>query len=57
MTRRGKKDHKSDHGGVTHFEKWTRDEQIENAIVDGTVEEMKPPLTGKERNDREIPRP
>ncbi len=57
MTRRGKKDHKSEQGGVTHFEKWTREEQIENAKADGTAEEMTPPLKAKESTEHGIPRP
>lgn len=35
--------------GMTFTEHWTREEQIENAVEDGTYEEMRPRLTAKER--------
>ncbi len=42
---------RSDSGAArrSYVRHWTREEQIANAMEDGTVEEMKPPLTADER--------
>lgn len=34
--------------GMTFTEHWTRQEQIDNAVADGTLSEMKPPLKAGE---------
>lgn len=34
--------------GMTYTQHWTRGEQIENAKEDGTLDEIKPPLTPEE---------
>ena len=46
MTTRKRRTRKS---GKTYVRHWTREEQIENAMEDETVEEMSPPLTAEER--------
>lgn len=33
----------------THVQHWTRKEQIANAVESGTLDEMRPPLTEKEK--------
>lgn len=35
--------------GSSYRERWTREEQIENTVADGTEDEMQPPLTDDER--------
>lgn len=37
--------------GMTYVYHWTRKEQIENAVEDGTIDEIQPPLTPEELAD------
>lgn len=48
---------RTEKSGRSYIQHWTREEQIENAKESDTIEEMKPPLTTKERSDHAIPNP